>query len=94
MLRGAAKIFPLTNLGFCPNRLYFFMSKSQFFGFELGLRYIGVQNNIRDVGSTADLVLVLLVHLVHWSTDLVLVLLVHLVHWYLVHLNPLLPDST
>ena len=24
------------------------------------------KNNIRDVGSTADLVLVLLVHLVHW----------------------------
>ena len=37
------------------------------------------KNNIRDVGSTADLVLVLLVHLVHW---------------YLVHLYPLLPDST
>ena len=26
----------------------------------------GAKNNIRDVGSTADLVLVLLVHLVHW----------------------------
>ena len=26
----------------------------------------GQKNNIRDVGSTADLVLVLLVHLVHW----------------------------
>ena len=25
-----------------------------------------LKNNIRDVGSTADLVLVLLVHLVHW----------------------------
>ena len=37
------------------------------------------KNNIRDVGSTADLVLVLLVHLVHW---------------YLVHLYPMLPDST
>ena len=24
------------------------------------------KNNIRDVGSTADLVLVLLIHLVHW----------------------------
>ena len=37
------------------------------------------KNNIRDVGSTADLVLVLLVHLVHW---------------YLVHLYPLVPNST
>ena len=26
----------------------------------------GSKNDIRDVGSTADLVLVLLVHLVHW----------------------------
>ena len=42
-------------------------------------RLSGEKNNIRDVGSTADLVLVLLVHLVHW---------------YLVHLYPLLPDST
>ena len=25
------------------------------------------ENNIRDVGSIADLVLVLLVHLVHWN---------------------------
>ena len=31
-----------------------------------------IKNDIRDVGSTADLVLVLLVHLVHWF----------LVHWY------------
>ena len=29
-------------------------------------RLSGEKNNIRDVGSTADLVLVLLVHLVHW----------------------------
>ena len=36
------------------------------------------KNDIRDVDSTADLVLVLLVYLVHW---------------YLVHLYPLVPDS-
>ena len=38
-----------------------------------------VKNDIRDVGSTADLVLVFLVHLVHW----------YLVHWYL-----MVPDGT
>ena len=37
------------------------------------------KNDIRDVGSTADLVLIFLVHLVHW----------YLVHWY-----PLVPDGT
>ena len=37
------------------------------------------KNDIRDVDSTADLVLVLLVYLVQW---------------YLVHLYPLVPDST
>ena len=31
-----------------------------------------IKNDIRDVGSTADLVLVFLVHPVHW----------YLVHWY------------
>ena len=39
---------------------------------------INVKNDIRDVDSTAELVLVLLVYLVHW---------------YLVHLYPLVPDS-
>ena len=38
------------------------------------------KNNIRDVGSTADLVLILLVYLVHWYTC---------THWYLI-----LTDST
>ena len=42
------------------------------------LKQMQVKNNIRDVDSTADLVLVLLVYLVHW---------------YLVHLYPLVPDS-
>ena len=42
------------------------------------------KNDIRDVGSTADLVLVFLKHLVHW----------YLVHWYLVHWYPLVPDCT
>ena len=41
--------------------------------------FFAKKNDIRDVGSTADLVLVLLVYLVHW---------------YLVHLYPLVPDST
>ena len=36
------------------------------------------KNDIRDVGSTADLVLVFFVHLVHW----------YLVHWY-----PLVPTG-
>ena len=37
--------------------------------------HISRKNYIRDVGSIADLVLVLLVHLAHW----------YLVNWYLVH---------
>ena len=37
------------------------------------------KNDIRDVGRTADLVLVFLVHLVHW----------YLVHWSL-----MVPDGT
>ena len=39
----------------------------------------GEKNDIRDVGSTADLVLVFFVHLVQW----------YLVHWY-----PLEPTGT
>ena len=37
-----------------------------------------LKNDIRDVGNTTDLVLVFLVHLVHW----------YLVHWY-----PLVPTG-
>ena len=40
---------------------------------------VRIKNDIRDVGSTADLVLVFLVHLVNW----------YMVHWY-----PLVPDCT
>ena len=45
------------------------------------------KNDIRDVGSTADLVLVFLVYLVHWY-------MVHLVHWYMVHWYLMVPDCT
>ena len=47
-------------------------------------RFAMLKNDIRDVDSTADLVLVLLVYLVHW----------YLVHWYLVHWYPLVPTGT